>query len=160
MARVPVGPQFPPCNMHVPALSGVLLTKACPPLLGRGPGWPRPAKVHGASGRGRGVVGRCSLANTLGQGGLAAEARALLRAALLPSSPLLLEADALHVGRVPGPLWVVGREDRLGLGEAQIPGSLLFSSLCENPENAPHPQFRHLSRFPSECKVTILYTLR
>lgn len=46
----------------------------------------------------------CSLADALGQGGLAAEARALLRAALLPSSSRLLEADALQEGWVLGPL--------------------------------------------------------
>lgn len=46
----------------------------------------------------------CSLADALGQGGLAAEARALLRAALLPSPSRLLEADTLQEGRVLGPL--------------------------------------------------------
>ena len=46
----------------------------------------------------------CSLADALGQGGLAAEARALLRAALLPSPSWLLEADTLQEGRVLGPL--------------------------------------------------------
>lgn len=52
---------------------------------------------------------RCSLADALGQGGLAAEARALL-CALLPSSPGLLQADTLQVGWVLAPLWG-GRED-------------------------------------------------
>lgn len=46
----------------------------------------------------------CSLADALGQRGLAAEARTLLWAALLPSPSWLLEADALQEGRVPGPL--------------------------------------------------------
>lgn len=51
----------------------------------------------------------CSLANALGQGGLAAEAGAFL-GAILPSSPGFLEADTLLVGWVLGPLWG-GKED-------------------------------------------------
>lgn len=46
---------------------------------------------------------RCSLADALGQRGLAAEARAFL-CAVLPSSSGFLEADTLQVGWVLGPL--------------------------------------------------------
>lgn len=61
-------------------------------------------RVPGLS-RWLGWLGRagCSLADALGQRGLAAEARALL-CAILPSSLRLLETDTLHVGRVLGPL--------------------------------------------------------
>lgn len=52
---------------------------------------------------------RSSLADALGQGGLAAEARALL-CTILPSSTGLLQADTLQVGWVLGPLWG-GKED-------------------------------------------------
>lgn len=51
----------------------------------------------------------CALADALGQGGLAAEARALL-CTILPSSTGLLQADTLQVGWVLGPLWG-GKED-------------------------------------------------
>lgn len=75
-AHIALGPQFPPRNTvltdsHVPALQGGPLIKAFPLLLGRSL-----EKVRRAAGDG-GREG-CSLSNALGQGGLAAEAWALL----------------------------------------------------------------------------------
>lgn len=94
--HVPLRPSFPPQH-------GVRL-----PVhpAGRGRSL-RPAyafRKGTRTGTGLGVPGpACSLADALRQGGLAVEAGALLRA-LLPSSPGLLQADALQEGGVPGPL--------------------------------------------------------
>lgn len=68
----------------------------------------------------------CSLADALGQGGLAAEAGTLL-SAILPSSPRFLEADTLQVGWVLGPLWG-GKED-MNECLAQFPAACFWTPI-------------------------------
>lgn len=65
--------------------------------------WAGDLGCSGQGAQGGGSEGRPLLADALGQGGLAAEAGSLLHT-LLPSCPRLLEADALQVGWVLGPL--------------------------------------------------------
>lgn len=90
-----------------------------------------------------------SLADALGQGGLAVEARALLRAALLPSSPWLLEADALQVGWIPGPLWEAGR------GQAVTSWAHFLAPTVKTLSKQTSTLIYSPSCFHSKCKTTI-----
>ena len=90
----------------------------------------------------------CSLADAVGQRGLSAEARALLRAALLPSCPRLLEADALQEGWVPGPLRTAGRSRGCGCTEpTSPPGSALPPNAKTQTEQTSTPVYPKLLSF-------------